>query len=110
MQITKEQVDTFKPGQQGQQEKRVPYCRLQVKLKAKNFIELVHDVELKGAKSPFDFFAITCPPKGNCYSINIIGTCPSFLFEISSTVEYVEKPARVAGERKQSKRTEHRGT
>ena len=64
MQITKQQVDTFKPGQQGQQEKRVPYCRLRVKLKAKNFIELVHNVELQGARSPFDFFTITCPPKG----------------------------------------------
>lgn len=63
MQITKKQVDTFKPGQQ---EKRVPYCRLQMKLKAKNVIELVHNVELKGAKSPFDFFTITCPPKGKC--------------------------------------------
>ena len=72
MQIKKEQVDTFKPRQQGQQENRVPYCRLQMKLKAKNFIELVHNVELLGAKSPFDFFTITCPPKGKCYSITII--------------------------------------
>ena len=106
MQITKEQVDTFKPRQQGQ---RVPYCRLQMKLKAKNFIELVHNVELQGAKSPFDFFTITCPPKGKRYSIAIICTCLLFLFEISSTVEYVEKPARVVGERKQSKGTEHSG-
>ena len=103
MQITKKQVDTFKPGQQGQQENRVPYCRLQMKLKAKNFIELVHNVELKGAKSPFDFFTITCPPKGKCYySINVILTCMPII-STSSTVEYIEKPARVAGETKGSK-------
>ena len=110
MQITKEQVDTFKPGQQGQQEKRVPYCRLQIKLKDRNPTELVHNVELQGAKSPFDFFTITCPPKGNHYSINIICTSIClFLFETSFTVEYVERPARVAGERRQSEGTEQGG-
>ena len=61
--MAKQQVDTFKPEQQGQQVKRVPYCRLQVKLKDRNPIELVHKVKLQGAKKPFDFFVITCPPK-----------------------------------------------
>lgn len=72
MQITKEQVDTFKPGQQGQQEKRVPYCRLQIKPKDMNPTELVHNVELQGARSPFDFFTITCPPKGKHYIVLIL--------------------------------------
>ena len=54
-------MDTFNPGQQGH---RVPYCRLQVKLKAKSLVELEYKVGLQGAKSPFDFFTITCPPKG----------------------------------------------
>ena len=54
-------MDAYKPGQKGQ---RVPYCRLQVKLKIKDLTELEHKVELQGAKSPWNFFTITCPPKG----------------------------------------------
>ena len=107
-------MNTFKPGQQGQQDNRVPYCRLRVKFKAKNFIELVHNVELQGARNPFDFFTITCPPKGKHYSINLIlsGICTStclFLFETSFTLEYVERSAQAAGERRQSQGNEQGG-
>ena len=58
-QIDKQQVHRFKPQQE------VPYCRLQVKLdKDKKPTDLKHKVKLQGAKSPRDFFTITCPPEG----------------------------------------------
>ena len=58
-QIDKQQVRRFKPGQE------VPYCSLEVKLdKDKKPIDLKHKVKLQGAKSPRDFFIITCPPEG----------------------------------------------
>ena len=58
-QIDKQQVYRFKPQQE------VPYCRLQVKLdKDKKPTDLKHKVKLQGAKSPRDFFTITCPPEG----------------------------------------------
>ena len=58
-QIDKQQVHRFKPQQE------VPYCRLEVKLdKDKKPTDLKHKVKLQGAKSPRDFFTITCPPGG----------------------------------------------
>ena len=58
-QIDKEQVHRFKPQQE------VPYCRLQVKLEKDNkLVDLKRKVKLRGAKSPRDFFFITCPPEG----------------------------------------------
>ena len=82
-------MDTFKPGHKV----RVPYCRLQVKFATdRHPTEIVHTVELQGAKKPCNFFAITCPPKGNT---PIISLCASalFLFEMPPTSEY----ARVTG-------------
>ena len=59
-QIDKQQVRRFKPGQE------VPYCRLQVKLdKEKKPVDLKYKVQLHGAKSPRDFFNLTCPPEGS---------------------------------------------
>ena len=59
MQITKQHVNEFTPGQQ------IPCCQLQVKLeKDKNPVELEHKVKLLGAKKDFNFFTITCSPEG----------------------------------------------
>ena len=58
-QIDKQQVRRFKPGQE------VMYCQLEVKLdNDKKSIHLKHKVKLQGAKSPRDFFIVTCPPEG----------------------------------------------
>ena len=56
-QITKRQVDQFVPGRQ------VPCCLLSVKWigQQEQPVELVHRVQLLGAKEPFDFFLIQPP-------------------------------------------------
>ena len=56
-QITKHQVDRFVPG------RRVPSCQLYVKWTGgqEQPVELVHRVELLGAKEPFNFFLIRPP-------------------------------------------------
>ena len=56
-QITKHQVDRFVPG------RRVPSCQLYVKWTGQQQqpVELVHRVELLGAKEPFNFFLIRPP-------------------------------------------------
>ena len=61
-QITKHQVDQFVPG------RRVPSCQLYVKWigEQEQPVELVHRVELLGAKEPFDFFMIDIPPPQGC--------------------------------------------
>lgn len=68
MQITKQQVNEFTPGQ------RIPCCQVQVKLeKDKKPVELEHKVKLLGAKKDFNFFTITCTPDGmshNCKVLN----------------------------------------
>ena len=53
-QITKRQVNRFVPG------RRVPSCQLYVKWigQQEQPVELVHRVELIGAKEPFNFFLI----------------------------------------------------
>ena len=71
MQITKQQVNEFTPGQQ------TPCCQLQVKLeKDKKPVELEHKVKLLGAKKDFNFFTITCTPEGmsHCLFAKVIGT------------------------------------
>ena len=69
IQITKCQVDQFVPG------RRVPSCQLNVKRigqQAEQSVDLVHRVELLGAKEPFNFFSIQPPlrpplsPQGTC--------------------------------------------
>ena len=59
-QITKHQVDQFDPGHRGH---RVPSCQLSVKWTGQQEqpMELVHRVELLGAKAPFDFFFMQPP-------------------------------------------------
>ena len=56
-QITKHQVDRFVPGQ------RVPSCQLYVKWTGQQEqpVELVHRVDLLGAKEPCNFFLIQLP-------------------------------------------------
>jgi len=56
-QITKRQVDEFVPG------RLVPSCQLYAKLtgQQEQSVELVHRVELLGAKEPFNFFLIRPP-------------------------------------------------
>ena len=105
-QITKLQVDTFKPGQK----LRVPYCQLRVKFaKDGHPTEIVHTVELQGAKKLCNFFAITCPPKGNIPILVNLAMCMQVHYSClrtSSTAEY----ARVTGgNRRQLERTEEGG-
>ena len=56
-QITKRQVDRFVPG------RRVPSCQLYVKWAGQQQqpVELAHQVELLGAKEPFNYFLIHPP-------------------------------------------------
>ena len=68
--------------------------------------ELEHKVKLCGAKSPRNFFTITCPPEGKHYT----DICSHHQLKTSSTVEYVERPAGVISrKRKPSGRSEKGG-
>ena len=61
VQITKRQVDQFVPGRQ------VPSCQLDAKWTGQQQpVELVHTVELLGAKAPYNFFFIRIPPPQGC--------------------------------------------
>ena len=60
-QITKRQVDQFVPGHP------VPSCQLLVEWTGQQQpVELVHRVELLGAKAPYNFFVIRIPPPQGC--------------------------------------------
>ena len=73
-QITKDQVDRYVPG------RRVPSCQLYVKWTGQQeqpHVELVHRVDLLGAKEPCNFFlirlpALPAPPQGLLYCHCII--------------------------------------
>ena len=59
-QITREQVDDFKPGC------RIPSCQLKVKwTSTEEPTDLIHTVKLLGAKEPFNFFSIAL----ECWSL-----------------------------------------
>ena len=61
-QITKRQVDQFVPDH------RVPSCQLLVEWTGQQEqpVELVHRLELLGAKEPFNFLLIEIPPPQGC--------------------------------------------
>ena len=56
IQITKKQVDEFQYG------KLIPHCQLRVNCNKMAKDELVHRIQLKGTKPPYDFFYIECDP------------------------------------------------
>ena len=62
---------------------------------------------LQGAKSPFDFFTITCPPKG-LHQLHIVlhtNALGTFLF----IAEHVRQARVTGGKRKQLEDSDHGG-
>ena len=57
-QITKKQVDNFRSG------RRIPHCEIKVEWmdEDRRPVKLYHDVELKGAKEPFNYITIESDP------------------------------------------------
>ena len=57
IQITKQQVDGFRPGQ------RIPSCQFQAEWIAEESpVKWSYKVTLEGAEEPFNFLTISCPP------------------------------------------------
>ena len=62
LQIRKVQVDSFHPG------RRIPSCDLVMKRHSGADVEFFR-VELEGAKEPFNYFSLECPPGNILYTV-----------------------------------------